>query len=138
MGYAHCVKKAHYREPHYQFNHYKRGFSRQKRLSSRSVVNYCMLSPRLSLPNTGPNLSTKYTNAIASFIQVVGTLLQATSANQFIHVSSFPSPESSGVIAPNIDTLYSFAVLDLSGNDVILGIPAINDDRFWNYAVYDL
>lgn len=97
-----------------------------------------MLSPRLSLQNTGTNLTTKYTNAIASFIQVVGALLQATATNQFIHVSSFPSPESSAVIAPNIDTLYSFAVLDLSENDVVLGIPTINDDRFWNYAVYDL
>ncbi|SMY24960.1 unnamed protein product [Zymoseptoria tritici ST99CH_1A5] len=41
-----------------------------------------------------------------------------------------------GVIKPNVDTVYSRVVLDLSKQDLVLTIPNITD-RYWVYPVYD-
>ncbi len=41
------------------------------------------------------------------------------------------------MIKPNVDTLYSRVVLDLSEYDVILTVPNITDGRYWVYPVYD-
>ncbi|KAJ4364804.1 hypothetical protein N0V95_000648 [Ascochyta clinopodiicola] len=43
---------------------------------------------------------------------------------------------TSAVIKPNVDTVYSRAVLDLSTHDVVLRIPEITD-RYWVYPIYD-
>lgn len=56
--------------------------------------------------------------------------------NQIDHQRGLASVNSPGVIKPNVDTVYSRVVLDLSTNDLVLTIPEIND-RYWVYPVYD-
>ncbi|MCL4504274.1 MAG: DUF1254 domain-containing protein [Deltaproteobacteria bacterium] len=49
--------------------------------------------------------------------------LKAAPLNQFAHIATFPRPEDKEVVRPNVDTLYSFAWLDLSRQPVILHLP---------------
>jgi uncharacterized membrane protein len=64
-------------------------------------------------------------------------VLRNVSVNEFFHQRNLASPDNGGVFTPNVDTLYSRVVLDLSTQDVELTIPYIGDDRYWNYPVYD-
>jgi hypothetical protein len=48
---------------------------------------------------------------------------KAAPLNQFAHIATFPRPEDREVVRPNVDTLYSFAWLDLSRGPVILHLP---------------
>ena len=48
---------------------------------------------------------------------------KAAPLNQFAHIQTFPRPEDKEVVRPNVDTLYSFAWLDLSREPVILHLP---------------
>lgn len=47
----------------------------------------------------------------------------AAPLNQFAHIPAFPGPEDKEVVRPNVDTLYSFAWLDLSWEPVVLHLP---------------
>lgn len=59
--------------------------------------------------------------------------------NTIFHQRNLASPNDPGVIKPNVDTLYSRVVLDLSQNDVVLTIPPVNETtRYFNYPVIDL
>jgi hypothetical protein len=40
------------------------------------------------------------------------------------------------VVRPNVDTLYSIAVIDLSHHDVVVEIPVVKD-RYWVFPFYD-
>lgn len=51
--------------------------------------------------------------------------LKAAPMNQFAHIGTFPRPEDREVVRPNVDTLYSFAWLDLSREPVVLHLPAL-------------
>ncbi len=44
--------------------------------------------------------------------------------NQLAHARAFPDASFTAVVSPNADTLYSTAVLDLSDEPVVLGVPA--------------
>jgi hypothetical protein len=43
--------------------------------------------------------------------------------NQFANVTAFPGPAMHDVVAPNVDTLYSVAWLDLSSGPLVLSMP---------------
>jgi len=45
---------------------------------------------------------------------------------QFANVRSYPSPEDKDVTAPNADTLYSAAWVDVSAEPYVLGVPEMN------------
>jgi hypothetical protein len=66
----------------------------------------------------------------------VGGVLQDVDVNEIAHQNGLASVNSPGVIKPNVDTVYSKVVLDLSKQDVVLTIPNITD-RYWLYPVYD-
>lgn len=69
---------------------------------------------------------------------VITSIGQAVSVNEFLHIRDFPTPETNSFIAPNLDVLYSFGILDLSQTDVVLTIPEIDPARFWSFVIYDL
>ena len=41
------------------------------------------------------------------------------------------------VVRPNVDTIYAEAIFDLSATDVVLTLPAMEEDRFYLAAFYD-
>lgn len=50
--------------------------------------------------------------------------------NRFIHVAEFPTAAFKSIVRPNVDTLYSFAWLNLSQEPLILSVPD-TDDRYY-------
>ncbi|KAN0095632.1 DUF1214 domain containing protein [Hyaloscypha variabilis] len=54
-----------------------------------------------------------------------------------VHSTEFATPQSTIVVLPNVDTLYSTALYDLSQNDLRVTIPDIGPDRYWSFAFYD-
>lgn len=67
----------------------------------------------------------------------IQTILQANGTNRFYHGRQLADSSFTQVVSPNVDTLYSSAVLDLSQDDIILEIPEVND-RYYVYAIYDV
>jgi hypothetical protein len=56
-------------------------------------------------------------------------------ANQLVHVSSFPDEGFRDVVRANVDTLYSLAWLDLSGEPLVLDMPA--SERYYVLQLLD-
>ncbi|HBF37165.1 MAG TPA: hypothetical protein DDW50_07575 [Firmicutes bacterium] len=47
--------------------------------------------------------------------------------NQFAHQQTFPTPDFTTIIRPNVDTLYSLAWLDLTEEPILLKVPDTQD-----------
>jgi hypothetical protein len=56
--------------------------------------------------------------------------------NQFVNMPEYPPATYHGVTAPNADTLYSAAFLDLSGEPIVLSYPDMGK-RFFLFPIYD-
>ena len=56
--------------------------------------------------------------------------------NRFGHAARFAGPDSKIVVAPNVDTLYSIAHLDLGREPVVLSHPAMGS-RFFDFELLD-
>lgn len=56
--------------------------------------------------------------------------------NTFTHVTDIPDAHFKAVVRPNVDTLYSSAMLDLSSGPQLLDMPAV-DDRYVLMALLD-
>ena len=61
---------------------------------------------------------------------------QRAPINQFAHVRQFTDPSMTDVLSPNVDTLYSFAWLDLSHEPMILSVPDTHG-RYYLLPVLD-
>ncbi|KAF8189836.1 hypothetical protein K438DRAFT_1832166 [Mycena galopus ATCC 62051] len=59
-------------------------------------------------------------------------------ANVLAHSTSLSNASTREVVLPNIDTLYSLAVLDLSAGDVVATMPTRETGRFYVWPFYDL
>lgn len=77
-----------------------------------------------------------HTYALSTFSSWIGGVFLEVEVNEIAHQCGLASVNSPGVIKPNVDTVYSRVVLDLSSKDLILTIPEIND-LYWDYPVYD-
>ncbi|MEU8900646.1 DUF1254 domain-containing protein [Nocardia sp. NPDC048505] len=58
--------------------------------------------------------------------------------NQLVNVAATPTPDSTYVVRPNLDTLYSQAWLDLRAEPVLLRMPAVPAGRYWLMQVLDM
>ena len=66
-------------------------------------------------------------------MQRLGGLL---GVNRLFWQNALAGPESRVIVAPNRDTLYSVAVLDLRSEPVVLTLPAVTD-RYYTYQLLD-
>jgi hypothetical protein len=55
--------------------------------------------------------------------------------NQFVSIPKYPPPDYKGVTAPNADTLYSAAFLDVSKEPIILSYPDMHG-RYFLFPIY--
>jgi hypothetical protein len=58
--------------------------------------------------------------------------------NQFYHARSVSSPDDTMFVAPNVDTPYSYAVLNIKDEPVVITIPEFEPGRFVGVPLYDL
>ena len=56
--------------------------------------------------------------------------------NQFVHYREFPDAENKAIVGFNVDTLYSLAQLDLSGEPMVLSVPETGN-RWWLMQLLD-
>lgn len=63
--------------------------------------------------------------------------LPNATVNTLYHDRLLSTSEDRKVIRPNVDTLYSIALLDFSSHDLEITIPEI-EDRYWCFSFYDL
>jgi hypothetical protein len=57
--------------------------------------------------------------------------------NQIKNVARVSTPEDTAIVAPNVDTPYSWAYLDLRAEPVVLTIPGIEDSRYFTVQLID-
>ena len=55
--------------------------------------------------------------------------------NQFVSLPKYPPADYHGVTAPNADTLYSAAMLDVSKEPIIFSYPDMHD-RYFLFPIY--
>lgn len=58
--------------------------------------------------------------------------------NEMANVARVYTPEDTAVITPNSDTPYSFVVLDLRAEPVVISLPPIEADRYYSLQLVDL
>jgi hypothetical protein len=58
--------------------------------------------------------------------------------NSIAHNRRLASPEDKAIIAPNCDTLYSYAWMDLRAEPIVLTIPRFEKDRYVSLQLNDL
>jgi hypothetical protein len=57
--------------------------------------------------------------------------------NTITHTRRLATPEDRAIVAPNVDTPYSHAWLDLAAEPVVLGVPAFESDRYVSVQLID-
>jgi hypothetical protein len=58
--------------------------------------------------------------------------------NVFYHARTVATPKDTLFVSPNVDTPYSYAVLNIKDEPVVLTIPECEEDRFIGVPFYDL
>lgn len=58
--------------------------------------------------------------------------------NRVNNVSRVFTPKDTGVITPNSDTPYSFLILDLRAEPIVVSLPEIERDRYYSLQLVDL
>jgi hypothetical protein len=72
-----------------------------------------------------------------TFIALAGRSPDGTAAyNRFHHMREFPDASFTDVVSPNVDTLYSIAILDLGEQPVTLSVPDMGD-RYYLLPLLD-
>lgn len=92
----------------------------------------------------GPPSGTRLTPALQygypliQYASTVHSVLALTGSNAIRHNRDLATAEDVSLVRPNVDTLYSRVVVDLSHNDVYITIPKVDGDRYYAVAFYDL
>jgi hypothetical protein len=73
-----------------------------------------------------------YAKLATSFVSV-----SDAAVNVLVPATTLATPSETSVVLPNVDTLYSTAVLDLSENDIVVTVPQVDANRYWNFGFYD-
>lgn len=58
--------------------------------------------------------------------------------NTFFNARKLSTPQDTLFVSPNVDTPYSYAVLYLKDEPVVISIPAFEQNRFIGVPIYDL
>lgn len=66
----------------------------------------------------------------------IPVLEEVKATNHFLHMTELATSSFKSVVRPNVDTLYSSAVLDLSLHDVVVDVPIVKG-RYWVFPFYD-
>ncbi|KAF1980978.1 hypothetical protein K402DRAFT_343350 [Aulographum hederae CBS 113979] len=78
-----------------------------------------------------------YGYPLLAFRQFAEGLVDGVGINAFEHGRRFLRPEDRSVVKPNVDTLYSSAVYDLSESNLVIDLPNIHTDQYHLFSYYD-
>ncbi len=93
--------------------------------------------PRTPSPAEAEAIATLgYIYAYPLVLMDVTRSLSTTPFNRFTHVPAFPDHTFTGVVSPNVDTLYSHAWLELSREPIVLTVPDLGQ-RYYTMELLD-
>ncbi|KAI7212443.1 hypothetical protein KC333_g7114 [Hortaea werneckii] len=85
----------------------------------------------------GTIFALKYGYPLLGFERLAQPLIQSVGVNNIFHRREPPNADFRDVVRPNVDTIYSTAIYDLSHNDVLLTVPLVPDDQYALFSFYD-
>lgn len=81
----------------------------------------------------------QYAYPVSQWQQAVRNILDAVNkTNTLWPYHTLSGPLNRTIVGPNADTLYIWAAIDLSHEDLVLTIPNISDGRNWIWPFYDM
>ncbi|KAI7160514.1 hypothetical protein KC349_g3453 [Hortaea werneckii] len=85
----------------------------------------------------GTAFALEYGYPLLGFERLAQPLIQSIGVNNIFHRREPPNADFRDVVRPNVDTIYSTAIYDLSHNDVLLTVPLVPDDQYALFSFYD-
>ncbi|KAJ7120233.1 hypothetical protein C8R44DRAFT_982082 [Mycena epipterygia] len=79
----------------------------------------------------------QYGIPLLAFVDAV-TGVRGLVTNSLVHDKTLANASTHTVVRPNVDTLYSEGILDLSAGDVVAAMPTLEAGRFYVWPFYDL
>lgn len=78
-----------------------------------------------------------YGYPLLAFEKLAPLLANTIGVNQLYNARTLDTAADRQVVKPNVDTLYSTAIFDLSHNDVIVTVPDVPSSQFALFSYYD-
>ncbi|MCJ1386467.1 hypothetical protein MMC17_009593 [Xylographa soralifera] len=92
----------------------------------------------LPVDETGATaFSLLYGTPLIQFLQIANGTLHFGESNTLYNHNTTATASTRTVVRPNVDTIYAEAIFDLSATDLVLTLPAMEEDRFYLAAFYD-
>lgn len=85
----------------------------------------------------GTTFALKYGYPLLGFERLSQPLIQSAGVNSLLHKREPPNADFRDVVRPNVDTLYSNGIYDLSHNDVLVNVPFVPEDQYALFSFYD-
>ncbi|KAI6851388.1 hypothetical protein KC332_g233 [Hortaea werneckii] len=85
----------------------------------------------------GTAFALKYGYPLLGFETLAQPLIQSKGVNNVFHKREPPNADFRDVVRPNVDTIYSTAIYDLSHSDVVINIPFVPADQYALFSFYD-
>lgn len=97
-------------------------------------------------PDHGHNLTAQaatelallYAYPLLAFQLEYTTLASRIGVNHMGHARQLSTPQNRATVKPNVDTVYSVALFDLSAGDVLIDIPEVPADQYALFSFHDL
>ncbi|KIX03136.1 uncharacterized protein Z518_06687 [Rhinocladiella mackenziei CBS 650.93] len=96
----------------------------------------CVIGQETSAQNA-TTFALIYGIPLLAYERFASTLVHTRGANQFNHNRVFQTAANRTVVKPNVDTLFSTLILDLSQSDVVVTMPAVDPSHFYLFSFYD-
>jgi hypothetical protein len=78
-----------------------------------------------------------YGYPLLAFEKLAPPLLDLVGVNKIVHARVLATAANRTVVKPNVDTLYSTMIFDLSQANVVITVPEIPADQFYLFSYYD-
>ena len=78
-----------------------------------------------------------YGYPLLAWQRYASALINDTGINALHHARDLSTPENRTVVKPNVDTLYSNLIYDLSESDLAVNLPDVPADSFKLFSLYD-
>lgn len=78
-----------------------------------------------------------YGTPLINFLQIANQTLLYGGSNVLFSHNTTATAATHTVVRPNVDTVYAEAIFDLSATDLVLTLPAMEEDRFYLAAFFD-
>ena len=92
----------------------------------------------LPVDETGATaFSLLYGSPLINFLTIANSTLAYGGSNVLFSHNTTATASTRTVVRPNVDTVYAEAIFDLSATDLVLTLPAMEEDRFYLAAFFD-